>query len=182
MLQIKDSVVVVINTGIWYHDRQEYRKALDTLTALLLKLAGVWEHHPRAKYIAIVFAETTSQHFHTTNGYYDKRVYKNTSRTAFCKSISNTSHSEDWRNDVLWGTYIDGEWGKALQKLPHVLLDVLPMQSLTQDLADLHLRQGRHDCTHYCYTPMLYQPIYSRLESISKTFLALKRPARHGPP
>jgi hypothetical protein len=56
----QDSVVLGISTGIWHSGRRECRGA----TTLLLKLAKVWQNHPRAKYMAIVFAETTSQHPH----------------------------------------------------------------------------------------------------------------------
>lgn len=203
MLQIKDSVVVLLNTGIWYNTRGEYVAALDTLTALLLRLARVWEHHPRAKYLAVVLAETTAQHFATENGYYSKDVYRNTSRDAYCSPIGSTgpdstrvrprtlteassaqehSHSSrgaaDWRNDVLWNDFVLGEWGRALSSLPHVLLEVLPLAALTRPLADLHLRQGRLDCTHYCYTPMLYQPIYSHLQRLSERLLQLGRQGR----
>lgn len=177
MLQIKDSVVIIINTGIWYNTRREYSEALARLFQLLLKLALVWEHHPREKYLAIVFAETTAQHFHTSNGYYNKEVHRNTSRSMFCKTLPPSGRDEsgvDWRNDMLW-EHIEGVGGRTLQNLPHVLLDVLPMHSLTHDLADIHLRQGRHDCTHFCYTPMLYQTIYSRLAAMSKTFLTMIR-------
>jgi hypothetical protein len=172
MLQIKDSVVVVINMGIWYNSHDEYVYALDRLTSLLLSLTRVWEHHPRAKYIAIVLAETTAQHFHTRNGYFNRKVYENTSRSAFCAPITNPI--DDWRNDVLW-SYVNGKWGHEITSLSHVLLDVLPMKALTQDLADIHLRQRRHDCTHYCYTPMLYQPIYSSLLNISERLLEMRR-------
>jgi hypothetical protein len=173
MLQMKDSVILLVNTGIWYNSKSEYHAALSKVTALLLKLARVWQHHPVPKYIAIVFAETSSQHFLTPNGYYDKSIHRNTSKDAFCQPINDTSN--DWRNDILWNDFIRGPWGESLSAMSHVLLEVLPMHALTRDLADLHVRQGHHDCTHYCYSPMLYQPIYSSLERISKTFLNLKR-------
>ena len=175
MLQIKDSVVLIINIGIWYNERGEYAVAIKRLTDKLLELAQVWQNHPRSKYIAIVFAETTSQHFHTFNGYY-VRMARNMSRPSYCSPLKKEIN--DWRNDMLWD-YISGEWGLSISNYPHILLDVLPMQSLTHDLYDLHLRQGRHDCTHYCYTPMLYQPIYAKLVEISKAFCRINRTSEH---
>ena len=41
---------------------------------------------------------------------------------------------------------------------------VIPWFSFTQDLWDLHPSGSQHDCTHFCSTPMLYNPIYTFID------------------
>lgn len=56
---------------------------------------------------------------------------------------------------------------------PFVRVHVLNFRALTRDMSDLHVRQNNNrDCTHYCYTPMMYQSIYHQLAKIAAEMAA----------
>lgn len=172
----RDSLLFIVNTGLWHNDKENYTEAMDRLTGSLLNLTLSLKHYSRPKSLAIVLAETTAQHFHTRTGYYDKLEYNRTKHEPYCKPFAHSAsaHLHDWRNNILWERYVHGSWGESILKNPRVSLDVLPMFALTASLTDIHTRQYRQDCSHYCYTPMLYQPVYAHLKDISQRFLQLR--------
>ena len=187
-LEMRDSLMILVNTGIWHNNPKNFTAAMHVLTTVLLNLTQTLDTYSRPKSLAIVLAETTAQHFHTATGYYDKAIYNVTKEEPYCKphdpislSVSALDKDKDkdksvpldWRNDLLWDNFVQGSWGQAMIDHPHVLLEVLPLFTLTTSLADMHMRQHRQDCTHYCYTPMLYQPIYAQLKEASQRFLQL---------
>ena len=43
-------------------------------------------------------------------------------------------------------------------------LSVVHLRSLTAPLYDMHMHTDSADCTHYCVTPMMYQPAFWELE------------------
>jgi hypothetical protein len=62
-------------------------------------------------------------------------------------------------------------WKVKMDALPYVVLDVLPFRALTVDLNDMHVRQTKNDCTHYCQSPMMFQMVYQQLVHISERVL-----------
>jgi hypothetical protein len=166
---VGDSLVLIVNTGLWHNTPDAFVENMNALTTALLKLARTLDSYARSKSLVVIMAETTAQHFHTATGNYDKEIYNKTKDEPYCKPTVDAA--EDWRNNMLWERYIGAQWGQALLQHPRVMLEVLPMFELTKSLSDIHMRQYRQDCTHYCYTPMLYQPVYTQLRSISGRFL-----------
>jgi hypothetical protein len=81
-----------------------------------------------------------------------------------CTYITNTSYMADWRNDLV---------KKLIKDMPaedRALLPVIPFAKYTKDAADLHTTNPlfKHDCTHYCYTPLLWQPLWYHLRDITR--------------
>ena len=50
-------------------------------------------------------------------------------------------------------------------------MEVLPLAKYTKEAADLHTchQVHQHDCTHLCFTPLLWQPLWHDLIRLAKT-------------
>ena len=119
--------------------------------------------------------ETHAQHFNITqkndHGYYGGIKEKNPKRGPrakpyHCDRIIDTSWQSDWRNDLVWNLLPKIE--KKYSKLNNIYLSVLHIRSLTLPLYNMHMHGDYPDCTHYCVTPMMYQPIFYELSLAAK--------------
>ena len=158
-------VVIVLQAGTWYHDLRKFRTDMTELFALLQSVARLFSE--RKRFATLVWAEQVAQHWPSVNGYY--RSSKGIKLKPLCPIIANTTPEADWRNDFIWETFLQGAWGEEVAQLfPYVDVAVLNFRALTSDLSDMHMRQMKKDCTHYCYTPMLYQSIYHQISMVAK--------------
>jgi hypothetical protein len=114
--------------------------------------------------------ETHAQHFNSTlhhpSGYYSGYREKNPKRgprakNYFCGPIANTSYEEDWRNDLIWKLLPSIE--EMYMQLDNIHLSVVHTRALTEPLYNMHMHTDNADCTHYCVSPMLYQPLFFEL-------------------
>lgn len=80
-----------------------------------------------------------------------------------CRPIQKYQYENDWRN-FLVDKHLQTS-GTAASKIK-----VLPLASLTRPLHDLHTCNPffKHDCTHYCYTPLLWQVFWHQMEQLMK--------------
>ena len=163
-------VVVVLQVGTWYNTRERMQESVQLLLDAALDIATT--HATRGKHVTLVWAEQVAQHWPTSNGYF--ATTKGIPLSTYCPPLSNdTTLHNDWRNDLVWELLQSEEWRQRLDALaPLVRLHVLNFRALTKDLSSLHMRQQKKDCTHYCYTPLLYQPIYHQLAQIGKELAA----------
>lgn len=153
--------LLVINYGTWYNDEVEFERDMNNLFDELLKIITFL--HSNNKRVIFVWAETTAQHWpETFNGYFLKQK----SDEKICRNIKNTSFRGDWRNDYVWKKFLEGKWAHYVSSL-NVTVGILPTRQLTVELSDMHVSHDYRDCTHYCYTPMMYQPIYHDLVELS---------------
>jgi hypothetical protein len=74
---------------------------------------------------------------------------------AVCMRIKNASESLDWRNSLV---------KKYLKENRLTDLHYLHTREMFLPLVNEHYHEG--DCTHYCYSPMLYQPIFQQMHRI----------------
>ena len=173
----KDSILIAFNHGIWYNDDKFIQNDHQVIFDEFLNLA---KKYPNKK-LSIAWMESQAQHFnnsiHHNTGYYAgvhekhfkpqygenaKKYYKN----YFCEPITNLSQIGDWRNDLVWKLLPNIE--KEYNKLSNIQLSILHFRSLTAPLHDMHRHGDYPDCSHYCVTPMMYQPIWYELSLAAK--------------
>jgi hypothetical protein len=145
LLKLSDYVLVVLNTGTHHNSRVNYDNVINALFPKLNDLALLHKSS-----VDIVWMETPPQHFNSTNGYWEGRHSK-------CEPIANTSVELDWRN-------YDVDMMMARKKI--TTIKILRVRDIMIDLWREHHRGDMVDCTHYCYWPMLYRPMYRQLLDI----------------
>ena len=165
-----DAVMLVMQSGTWYgnNDVRHFQQQMKSALSAVLVLAE--KHALQKQHITFVWAEQVTQHWPSYNGYFVTGKGKSISHAALCPPLSNRTDPADWRNDFVWESFLrDGTpWRQQMDALsPYVRVRVLNFRALTSDMNDFHMRQQKKDCTHYCYTPMMYQSIYHQLAQIS---------------
>lgn len=171
---LQQNVVLVANMGIWYNDEGIFQEAI---TPVLNWLNSVVEK-PNFKN-SVVWHESTSQHWISASGsgYFEKQIvdkqenewpdYSTMEIEKFenhycCRPITNTSFMADWRNDIVKDSI--GKNPNYLQNIP-----ILPLAAITRPISDLHTCNPsyKHDCTHYCFTPLMWQPFWHQIYNLS---------------
>ena len=141
-----NGAVFIANVGAWYNSRDKYR---DDIAPFLQWLSKYGEHN------LIFFRETAAQHWnHTNNGYFAR---DGSAHDGECVALADSTPHKDWRNhDVK--QYIRNEQLDAYFHL-------IPFRDITSPLHDMHPSgaEGK-DCTHYCYFPQLWQPVWNELD------------------
>jgi hypothetical protein len=170
------NVALVANMGMWFNDITHYRSMLPIVLDWLLGIANMSN---RTNVVA--WHESVMQHWINKDGsgYYSKdeakwqqNQFESTNFSLVfnqdfmvpgcCARVTNSSYMADWRNDVLTETF---------NSRPELRdsLHLLPFAELTRDLADLHTCNPYFflDCTHYCYTPMMWQPLWHQIRDMT---------------
>ncbi len=157
MAEKVSTLVVVLNMGLHYIDNPEKSFARADyqaqMTMALRYLHGFAARQP-AKNIQIFWRETTAQHFPTPNGYWPGVRYSNDMKLG-CVPIKDPSPAADWRNRDI----DDIVHRHSLSKIR-----ILRFYNLTVPLWSEHPNGHMKDCTHFCWTPMLYQPLFHELD------------------
>lgn len=152
-LAVKDSLVIVMNMGLHYVDnpipnfsRKDYQKQVLMGLQYLHKVAL----ETTKKKVRILWRETSAQHFPTFNGYWPGAKFAHT-MTLTCTPIADPSPEADWRNyDVR----------ELVSKNNLSTVQIVPFYNVTLPLWSEHPNGQLRDCTHFCWTPMLYQSIF----------------------
>ena len=176
------SVLIVANAGLWYNSEAKFSYAMPGVLQ--------WLHNvQRIKNASNIVAwhETMSQHWEslTGNGYYFKEIsdrieylWLNGSINLFnmtphevhvptcCHKISNYTESADWRN------YIIKQFIRSNTQYSNDIL-YFPFADATRETPDMHTchLKYKHDCTHYCFWPLLYQPLWNQIKKASDNLL-----------
>lgn len=151
-----DSLVILINMGLHYvsspiahFTRADYRAQM---TAALTYLNGVAHAHP-AKKVRVIWRETSAQHFPTSTGYWPGARYAPGMKVG-CVPIKEPGPEADWRNadirDIVRQHNLDR-------------VKIAPFYNITVPLWSEHVNGHLRDCTHFCWTPMLYQSLFKFL-------------------
>lgn len=86
-----------------------------------------------------------------------------------CVSITNTTYGNDWRNSLaleeLKRVQTGGRTNDPLDPTGNGRgrsISVLPFADITIPVADMHVCSPlyHYDCTHYCYWPLMWQPVW----------------------
>lgn len=157
--------IILVNIGIWYRDRKVFN--VEILEPLL------WLNHTANVHsgnVRIGWRETTAEHYdQTPNGYFKTGAgYKNHRAcvpVGTVRHVADHDYRIDWKNDDV----------RRLLKIHSISkLFLLPYSIITRPLHSLHVTRpipsagsphlswegGESDCTHYCWTPMLWQPAW----------------------
>ena len=171
----KKSLFIILNSGLWYNEESEFLEDIDNVFKELNNI--VHAALKQKRHIAIVWLESTAQHFATSSGYYDVNSghVKPFAINATCNPLPvalnrEDEYKSDWRNDHVWKKYVYGPFGDVIAKMKTAMLGVLNSRALTRDLYDVHIREGKNhsaDCTHFMYTPLLYQYLFQQLLNYS---------------
>jgi hypothetical protein len=162
-----DHLFLIINFGVHYNDQpdQEHHylnSKQHFLTNFPIALSWLNQIASR-KNLTVVWLETFPQHFKTRNGYFDKKLIPSTP-PPICQKVENTSSQLDWRNELVKNYLREHN----LQNLHY-----LATREMFLPLVNEHVHKG--DCTHYCYSPMLYQPIYQEMHRLLALDIARKK-------
>lgn len=161
ILKERSGFVLVTNIGLNYNYMNEYEEDIPQYFQWLDNLAGNSERR-----IDVAWRETTASHWsYSVNGYYSGELRRNLSKNeVFC-----SPHGEgalDVRNDLVKKVL------STTHKDKYKRVNYIPFHFATQDLWNMHTDfppypGGHSDCVHYCYHPMLWQPIWRSLYEIA---------------
>jgi hypothetical protein len=152
-----NTLVVVLNMGLHYIDnpapgfaRVDYQSQM---TMMLSYMHNFVIRHP-SKDIRVFFRETTAQHFSTYNGYWPGVNYLGDMKLG-CVPINDSSPKADWRNRDIENIILRNNFFN---------IQILRFYNITLPLWSEHPSGHMKDCTHFCWTPMLYQPLFHNLD------------------
>jgi hypothetical protein len=158
-LTLHSTVIILANMGLHYVDnpvtgftKKDY---FDQMTIVLKYFQQIVIEHPQ-HLIRIVWRETTAQHFPTPNGYWPGVRYAQSMKLS-CVPILDPSPHSDWRNRIIEQIILQNN-------LFHI--QILRFYNITLPLWSSHPNGNLRDCTHFCWFPMLYQPIFHYLAEL----------------
>lgn len=151
-----DSLLILINMGLHYvsspiahFTRADYRAQM---TAALSYLNGVAHAYPTRR-VRVIWRETSAQHFPTPTGYWPGARYAPGMKVG-CVPIKEPGPEADWRNADIRDIV-------RVHNLDRV--KIAPFYNITVPLWSEHVNGHLRDCTHFCWTPMLYQSLFKFL-------------------
>ena len=162
ILDKRAGFVILANIGLNYNTMQDYRedvpKFFDSMNRLAVEFGGR---------IQVIWRETTAAHWsYSDNGYYSGVKRANMSKDElFCAPHSGMGFNIDPRNEIV----LDVLKNTHRNKFDHV--NYIPFYFATVDLWNMHTDfppypGGHADCVHYCYHPVLWQPVWRYLYDI----------------
>ncbi|RYH05473.1 hypothetical protein EON65_44585 [archaeon] len=170
ILRTYKTIVVLANMGLHYVDnpvagfsKEDYRKQM---TIVLTYLHTISLEHP-SKQIHILWRETSAQHFPTSNGYWPGVKYASSMKLE-CAPIQDASPAADWRNRIVEHVVLRHNLFKV---------KILPFYNATLPLWSEHPNGQLRDCTHFCWSPFLYQPLF---HALADTMLSVVRDKGNG--
>jgi hypothetical protein len=156
-------LVLIVNIGLWYNygfENHLYKDEAKILLKYLYSLSYTLQRHfKEKKTIKIFWLETVAQHY-PPHGYYSNiNFYENlNTSTHHCIPLLNKTISSNWRNKIIENIITENKYEKKIK--------IIPFFNITASLWDHHHREDNsksYDCTHYCWTPMLYYPVFNFL-------------------
>lgn len=173
------SALVLANLGLWYNDDNLFQRVIPDVLE--------WLHNVTMSHDNTVrWHETMAQHWENLigSGYYYRPASEERERTweakgidynviktedfqvpNCCTPISNLTKGNDWRNEMVVDYLAEMQGQNRGQDIK-----ITPFSDVTRPAADLHICHPTYkfDCTHYCYTPLLWQPMYYDIEEIAQ--------------
>jgi hypothetical protein len=163
LLKIKSGYLLLANIGLNYNIMNEYYEDIPKIFSWLNNLSQSREHK-----VEVVWRETTASHWsYAPNGYYSAIKRANLSKDeVYCSPHQDPA--EDTRNDLVKKALIE----KARnENVTYDKVHYVNFYFATQDLWNMHTDfppypGGHSDCVHFCYHPILWQPIWKALYDI----------------
>jgi len=169
---IMDADVLFMNFGIHYHpyptNQSNFKYGLgyemEEYGAMLEKFFDAFASVTSKKPVTLIWRETAAQHFEGKDGEYTGKKGEHQCvesgkggerdspiREQVVKEVAEKSHFRVvYLNETL----------PEIKKDEKILYYV-PFHAFSNQFSDLHVGSG--DCTHFCQTPMLWQPIWVNL-------------------
>jgi hypothetical protein len=152
-LQKYEGLTILLNMGLHFvsnpvakFTRDDY---ISQMTECLVFLNGVAQQYANKK-VRVIWRETSAQHFPTPNGYWPGARYAPGMKLK-CEPIADNSTEGDWRNADIRDIV-------HKEALKHV--QIIPFYNVTLPLWSSHVNGHLRDCTHFCWSPMLYQSLF----------------------
>lgn len=143
-LAISQRVYVIISGGVHCN----HRHLMEQLARTTLRtMHNITERHPN---IVFLYLETPATHFDTSNGYWNR------SQT-HCVAIRDLSPTADWRNEIV---------RRYIQEHSLTNIRMIYLRKLTEPMHREHVLGNFKDCTHYCWSPMMYQYVFAQIARI----------------
>jgi len=147
-------VLLVLNTGVHFNlhgdTKHLHMNSAANLSTYLEKILPAVNYLSETtalpKRFHVAWLETMPQHFDSSNGYFLK--------PSKCVPLRDQMGYGDWRNRAV--REIINQWN-----LTHI--HVLNVWELLKPLHREHFKGDFIDCTHYCWTPMLWQPLFKQV-------------------
>ena len=161
ILKERNGYVLLTNIGLNYNTMAEYEEDIPKYFAWLEDLTKV-----PGKRIEVIWRETSAAHWsYTANGYFSGLIHANTSN----ELLSCAPHQEgagDPRNEIVERVLSQSH------KNTFKILHYIPFYFATKDIWNMHTDfppypGGHSDCVHYCYHPVLWQPIWKHVSDIA---------------
>ena len=167
-------ILFAVNTGLHHHDESLYPAAVRDL------LSGLEPFYSSTD-SRVVWLETTHENFPNSvqqNGYYSgnesARHIKELSALRYdvtshprifeelCPLIKNTSWRADWRNYIA---------ELLVRKLGHPQVSFFTTNHTLINVVDMFCvsSTAQLDCTHFCYSPLMWQPMYHHLADLAES-------------
>ena len=188
-LEKSDTLVIIFNIGLWYHNyyfkdsfdingtiiEKDRRHYVIHLNKAFYMLTGLKKRYPKKRF-AFVWMETGAQHWsggegNIQNGYFPPDInLRHLTVNLSCVPIINQSYEADWRNleaDRVIHSFLRRFDGR------NEIFRVIPWRAITLPMWSNHIRGSGVDCTHFCWSPMMYMPVYAVLAEAAKNLTSL---------
>ena len=151
--------VIVTNIGLHYNDMSELKIHMNTYMEYLKGLLAKWEN------LTILWREQTAQHFYSSNDGQFQRRFKGDYKKRTC--LAHRDPGVDSRTKISNQVFkqVFGSLEITQTGARNSYIGYIPFYGVTKVLSSMHTRKG--DCTHYCYHPSLWQPIWKALAETS---------------
>jgi hypothetical protein len=178
----QDVIFIFVNLGLWYNDfSKKGKRRKDHLghdiQDMLLFFDDLAKTYSDKKFVYL-WLEKSSQHFdssfrgdgHIHNGYF----VNNHDPDKLCVPIKDASIESDWRLTVLWNTFKNFTFSGGSSR-NSTRLEIIPFRDVSLPLWDMHPTRVETgpDCTHFCWSPLLYQSVFSHIARVSEEVLQL---------
>jgi hypothetical protein len=166
-LKETDYIALVVNAGLWYqaYEKDFYTNEMEKLLKYLYNLEKninqrSTHKNNNKKTIKIFWRETSAQHF-PKFGYFEKNEFLSLNYSIYnCLPHNNKNKTitSNWRNDII----------KQIIKINNYenKIKIIPFFDSTVPLWNHHPYFNKNkfpDCTHFCWTPFTYFPIFNFL-------------------
>jgi hypothetical protein len=174
LLTLSKNIVYVFNNGLHFRNDNLYstfqnqidlRNALNETFSFLDHFASKFNDSK----FTFLYLETSAQHWEYNINVRQGSVWHiNPLKTGYfagkfselkCSPILDTSAENDWRNYEVWKLLEQGNFFQG----SNIHFEVIPFRSLTEDMWDTHMGGDYADCTHFCWSPMMFQPVFKTL-------------------
>lgn len=162
------SDIMLINYGVHYVPK-DFKDFKSSLEALFL------EFKTNVTDCTLIYRETSAQHFNNVGGEFNTNLNL---QNHSCVPHTNTTYENGWRprRNIFHQAAMSQNFSVVdaygnVQQLNTNRIHLgknenevifLPFYNFSAELHDMHSRNGR-DCTHFCYTPFTWYPIWRQL-------------------